>query len=312
MSIRPDGTTTPEHWSPAALRITTAIRSAAWDGATLVNQDGTTNTLSYYLTNDYFSPNAYYAPHAVFYGGYDPNSETFNPANPDAGSLPAFVQNPGFNFGTSLSGIANLRVRPEIDLVNPGPTQGGVNGGTISVLTNWNLGAGVMNPDGSLTLAYRYLGSTAPVVALRAAGNVDIKASITDGFFQTASVPLPQAGTPTYTGALASYTALEGSAYDYSSLTDIQIYDGSTQSITSLDPNVVLAAPQSGGTTQYYANYMQYITRLYYYWGQNSLQYNNGHYIAITPPTTAPPAPVCAAGVGPELCDGLPSVPRGV
>ncbi len=188
---------------------------ATWDGTTLVNQDGTTNALSYYLTNDYFTPNAnaYYAPHAVFYGGYNPNSETFNPASPDAGSLPAFVQNPGFNFGSALNGIANFQARPEIDLVNPSPANG-VNGGTISVLTNWNLGAGAPDANGNLILAYRYQNVIAPVIALRAAGDVDIKASITDGFFQSGSVTLPQpivsGGASTYAASLASYDALVG------------------------------------------------------------------------------------------------------
>ena len=43
---------------------------------------------------------------------------------------------------------------------------------------------GVINPDGSHTLAYRYLGTIAPFIAIRAAGDVRVDASITDGFFQ--------------------------------------------------------------------------------------------------------------------------------
>jgi hypothetical protein len=167
--------------------------------------------------------------------------------------------------------VANFTARPEIDLVNPAPAQGGVNGGNISVLTNWNLGAGVQNPDGSLTLAYRYQGTIAPVLSLRAAGDVRIDASISDGFFQTDAVLLPtgsQSGPPTYANALATYDATLGTSNDASSLTQLILFDGTTQSLIGsdgqpLDPNLVLVAPQPGGSADYYANYLNYLTKLY-------------------------------------------------
>ena len=90
---------------------------------------GLAGAFNYFLTNDYFAPTSANAAHAVFYGGYDPNSESFTPASPDAGSLPAFVQNPGLKLGNAFSGIANFTARPEIDLVNPSPANGGVNNG---------------------------------------------------------------------------------------------------------------------------------------------------------------------------------------
>ena len=44
-----------------------------------------------------------------------------------------------------------LRLRPEIDLVNPGST---INNGNITVASNWNFGAGA-TVGGNTTLYYR-------------------------------------------------------------------------------------------------------------------------------------------------------------
>jgi len=269
---------------------------AIWDGTTLSGTSGTPRDLSYYLSNDYFAPSAgYNAAHAVFYGGYNPNTGTFDPAHPDAGSLPAFVQKVEFHLGSSLTGIDHFQARPEIDLINPSPTDGGVNGGTISVLTNWNLGAGVQNSDGSRTLAYRYQNAIAPVIALRAAGNVRIAASISDGFFQTANVVLPGSssggGPATLDGALAAYNSIAGTAGDFSSVTQIGLFDGTSQLLGTQDPNVVLAAPQAGGSTQYYQDYQDYLAQLYNQWASTFVA-NNGFFLPITAPTVAPPAPV--------------------
>src|SRR6202012_6151338 len=89
---------------------------ASWDGTMLTNADGTANPHSYYLTNDYFTPTTYNTAHAVFYGVYDPdpNTESFNPASPDRGSLPDFVQHGLVGF----TGVAGFQARPDIDLVN--------------------------------------------------------------------------------------------------------------------------------------------------------------------------------------------------
>jgi filamentous hemagglutinin family protein len=267
---------------------------ATWDGSTLTNLDGTSNNLAFYLSNDYFAPTtgAYDSAHAVFYGGYDPNNnESFNPASPDAGSLPDFIQNPGFNLGNTFAGIANFEARPEVDLVNPSPANGGTNGGNITVLTNWNLGAGVVNPDGTTTLAYRYQGTIAPVIALRAAGNVQVDASISDGFFEDTAVAVPNGTTPgTYANALAAYDAIESGGVDFSTLTEIQLFKG-TQSIESLDPNVVFAQPQTGGSALYYDNYILYASQLYYFWGRFGPEFTNGDFYGIAPPTPAAPVP---------------------
>jgi filamentous hemagglutinin family protein len=235
---------------------------ASWDGSTLTNQDGTANSLSYYLTNDYFTPTTYNAAHAVFYGGYDPNTESFNPASPDTGSLPDFVQH---GLGAFI-GVAGFQTRPEIDLINPSPANGGVNNGNISVLTNWNLGAGVQNADGTFTLAYRYNQTIAPVVSLRAANNIEIDASISDGFFQTAPVVLPVPAPPdpnTYANALRYYGFDVGAA---DSSTQINFFGGTSSTLGMVDHNVDLVAPQQNGSSLYYENYLNYAGNLYSDW----------------------------------------------
>lgn len=102
-----------------------------------------------------------------------------------------------------------VHLRPGVDLVNPDPT---INGGNITVASNWNLAAGTVgklqNNTGSLAgtqyfdpsisyvdFAYRYLanygsldapsyGVEAGALTLRAFNNINVNASISDGFFQ--------------------------------------------------------------------------------------------------------------------------------
>jgi hypothetical protein len=260
---------------------------------------GLSGAFNYYLTNDYFTPTSSNAAHAVFYGGYDPNTETFNPASPDAGSLPAFVQQPGLQLANVFSGVANFTARPEIDLVNPSPANGGVNNGNISVLTNWNLGAGVINPDGSVTLAYRYNGAIAPVISLRAAGNIDVKASITDGFFQSVSVVLPNGPPPpsyTYASALSTYDSSVGQIDDS---TQFYFFDGSSELIGAADPNYNLVAPQQSGSSLYYENYISYASNLYSTWTFD-ISYNNYYFVPVTAPQGVAAAPVAPSASDPN------------
>lgn len=97
-----------------------------------------------------------------------------------ADTLLNFVRNPQFAFEAAFGGIENFHARPGIDLLNP---DSAINGGDIRVVSNWNLGAGKQNADGSLDLLYRYNGM-APVLSLRAAGDALFSASLSDGFFQ--------------------------------------------------------------------------------------------------------------------------------
>ncbi|WP_159729612.1 filamentous haemagglutinin family protein [Methylosinus sp. Ce-a6] len=90
---------------------------------------------------------------------------------------------------------SQLHLRPEISLVNPSKA---INGGNISVLSNWNLGgvqtapvASGVAPLTSYTPAYRTKGPIDPgepgALSLRAVNNVDIRATISDGFYEAAS-----------------------------------------------------------------------------------------------------------------------------
>jgi filamentous hemagglutinin family protein len=114
-------------------------------------------------------------------GAYDGNSQAVSSVNADhfnfyQTTLVDFVENGGsaFAFDTRLSqlGVSGFTARPGIVLTNPG--------GDIDVLSNWNLGAGTSDTQ----LYYRYQGDIAPVLTLRAAGNVNLDASISDGFWQ--------------------------------------------------------------------------------------------------------------------------------
>ncbi len=85
------------------------------------------------------------------------------------------------NFGTNVA----AHLRPEIDLVNPTPSTGpnSINGGSITVASNWNFGAGSIDSSGAINLAYRTTNGGEPgTLVLRAANNININATITDGF----------------------------------------------------------------------------------------------------------------------------------
>ncbi|MFC5741285.1 filamentous haemagglutinin family protein [Dyella tabacisoli] len=229
-------------------------------------------TLRDYLSKNYFIPSAANSAHQSFYGyiGADPGK--------GAGSLMSYVQQPGFSFGNRYAGIANVQVRPGIELNSPttGPQQG-----TIAVLTNWNLGAGITQKDGSIALAYRYQGM-APILTVRAAGDLDIKASLTDGFYQQnngavlTDPPPPPAPPPSdngYAAAVAAYTTSQ----NYMSANGIwtgtiKLKAGSAAqgftpgggniSITADPSYQALQAPLKTQSSNYYTNYETYLSEI--------------------------------------------------
>jgi filamentous hemagglutinin family protein len=138
----------------------------------------TADQLAAYLANDYFTPASVNTDHQAFYG-YQSDGTT-------PGTLMGFVENFPISASTTsrFSGVANFSVRPGIELDNPTPATGAIsiNNGNISILTNWNLGAG-SSPG---NLAFRFNGQ-APTITFRAENNVDVKASVSDGFFQIAN-----------------------------------------------------------------------------------------------------------------------------
>ncbi|WP_297352521.1 filamentous haemagglutinin family protein [Paraburkholderia sp.] len=154
--------------------------------------------LTTYLSSDFFTPTTANADHQTFYGYLNGDSTQ------GAGTLMNFVENPGFTFENRFANIANFHAVPGIELDNPSTT---INGGDISVLTNWNLGAGSSSND----LAFRYEGQ-APDIAFRAEHNVELQASLTDGFFQVAN---PTAsGTPIASTPADAYNLVH---FDYAS-----------------------------------------------------------------------------------------------
>lgn len=222
-------------------------------------------TLQSYLTNNFFTPgaNAVNAAHQSFYGYVNGD-----PAQ-GAGTLMSFVTTPVFAFSNSYAGISNLQIRPGVELDNPvfGP-----NGGNISILTNWNLGAG----SSVTSLAYRYNG-LAPILTVLAGNNLDVEASITDGFYQqnngaplTAPV-LPPPPVPTYASDLAAYQISLAKLNAWNS-GSIKLKAGAASSgFTPGGGTVNLAtngdsyylpvnAPLQSQSSAYYANYNLYIS----------------------------------------------------
>lgn len=200
--------------------------------------------LASYFAKYFFVPDtgATDAAHQSFYG-YVNGDPSQGP-----GALMGFVQAPGFTFAPRFASIKNFSIRPGIDLVNPDTK---FNNGSIAILSNWNLGAGVQNGDGSLTLAYRYSGQ-APIVSLRAENNLDIRASITDGFFQGNNI-LGAGTVPTasYDEASAAWVQLQNQLF---------LEDGITPNDV---PGVFSAPTEVSGSDQvavgeYYGQYVAY------------------------------------------------------
>jgi filamentous hemagglutinin family protein len=257
-----DGLIDPAGWYTYGDDGKPVMVAGTWTDATGKILDApTADQLTAYLSNDYFTPDAANAAHVDFFGyaGGDP-------AN-GPGALMGYVQQPGFAFGNRYAAIANVQVRPGMELRNPGDL---INGGDISILTNWNLAAGVQDPtSGAITLAYRY-GSEAPILTVRAEHDLDIRASITDGFFQQNNgadlqdpVTPPDTGSgdnPLYDAVLASYQ--QSKAFlDANGLWNgtINLKAGGTADI-STDPNYQpIQAPLTGQSNTYYTNYGAYI-----------------------------------------------------
>jgi filamentous hemagglutinin family protein len=288
-----DGSMVAGTWTDASGKILAAPADAA--------------TLATYLQNDYFIPDSVNAAHASFYGYMDGD------ASKGPGTLMSYVQQPGYSFGSRYAGIANVQLRPGIELDNPAD---GTQQGKISVLTNWNLGASTTQSDGSIVLAYRYQGM-APILTVRAAGDLDVEASITDGFYQQnngatlANAPAPPTPPPPvsdngYGDALSAYQTIQ-QYFDANGIWNgtINLKPGSVaQGFTpgggtvslAADPNYQpLQAPLTGQSTNYYTNYESYIGEMGSPSGTSStswvLAYKNingvaSHYFLPYSPTT--------------------------
>lgn len=244
------------------------------------------------LTGAYFVAGAANADHVAFYGYRADGSGT------SPGTLMAFVQHgpDGVAGQFARASLQNFSVVPGIELDNPGNA---VNGGNISVLSNWNLGAGAPNNSGSITPDFRYRSTIAPTLTFRAANDFDAYASISDGFYQSQVASIlggvgPVTATGTYTDAKQKFDQLV--SIDDPTQVTVSFNDGATANLTALDPNATLASPLMGQTAGYYSAYLSYTGA----WQQDIEAWTSpdtasnyiGHILPVRPSTT--PAPVLA------------------
>ncbi|MDB5609254.1 MAG: filamentous hemagglutinin [Bradyrhizobium sp.] len=234
---------------------------ATWQGGVLTNNDGTTNNLNYYLTNDYFTPTATNtdptrAAHETFYGYLNGDDTAAQP-----GTLMGFVQSLAVSPVTGSGNVANFQVVPGIELDNP--VSAGVNNGDIKVLSNWNLGA----ENSSGAPVFRYTGSNgsliAPNITFRAAGNIVINASISDGFHETVAFHAPSAptGTSSNTTVLATYNIVSTNAgFNINNVdTGGLPLDRVGQNAQPPAAYLELGLPSATTANGYYTNYQNYI-----------------------------------------------------
>ncbi|PXV60283.1 filamentous hemagglutinin family N-terminal domain-containing protein [Dyella jiangningensis] len=309
-----DGVIDPAGWyGDTPLSGAPTLVAGQWADAkgNLLAAPTTADQLQQYLQNDYFIPTQANGDHAGFYGYIDGD------ASKGAGTLMGYVQQPGYTFGNRYAGIANVQLRPGIELDNPAD---GALQGKISVLTNWNLGAGTTQPDGSIVLAYRYQG-LAPILTVRAAGDLDIQASITDGFYQQNSgaqladpppPPAPPAPPPSdngYATALAAYQASQ-QYLDANNLWNgtINLHAGNAAqgytpgggkaNITADPYYQAVQAPLTAQSANYYTNYEAYIGDIgkgqVGTWAYDFYLINNvpsRYFLAYSPTTLVAPQP---------------------
>ncbi len=231
-----DGIIDPAGWYNAQ----GALVAGTWtDGAGVALPAPTTpEQTADYLSKYFFTPGKADSAHSAFYGYL--NDKTQKP-----GTLMGFVQKPGFTFDARFAGIANFHARPGIELRNPDAT---VNGGAISVLTGWNLASGAT--PGALDFRYR---GDAPVLTLRASNDVDVHASISDGFYQM--------GNPFAGGA--------SQATEAQALTDFQTHQQTEEAVFGADIISLVAMPgdfpgaDPAQSQQYYGQYEQLLSLLF-------------------------------------------------
>lgn len=147
------------------------------------------------------------------------------------GTLMQFVQNPG------VSAPAGFDVAPGVELKSDTLV---VNNGDITLASNWNLGAGGVDAEGRPVLFYRN-GDAPGVLTLRAVRDINVNASLTDGFFHTGNQFDPE-----YIGAVNTYFAhAPAGGLFYQKEVIYKDYWGPGQDLVSLQdvPSSFLGAP---------------------------------------------------------------------
>src|SRR5262249_2763255 len=144
------------------------------------------------------------------------------------------------SFASVDPGLVHLR--PEIALVNP---RSDVNGGNITVASNWNLGAGTVTDAaaGKANLFYRTSAAKeAGTLTLRALNDVQVRATISDGFFTTSGD-----GMTLVAGLVASNIANNPNWTGVTNNTLVATYQRNTTSVADLMP----ASIDSAGSFSY-------------------------------------------------------------
>lgn len=103
--------------------------------------------------------------------------------------------------------------RPEIALVNASSE---INGGNITIASNWNLGAGTFDRAGNYVPYYRTASGDAGVLTLQAVNNIDVRATISDGFYETKDV---FGGTVLVANFIANNPQASGPVKDFNTTT---------------------------------------------------------------------------------------------
>ncbi|MFL9866766.1 filamentous hemagglutinin family protein [Paraburkholderia fungorum] len=210
--------------------------------------------LKTYLANDFFTPTTANADHQSFYGYVNGDANAAVP-----GTLMSFVENglTGVAAQFATTNVANFHVVPGIELDNPSTA---INNGDISVLTNWNLGAGASPTN----LAFRFNGQ-APDITFRAVHDVQVDASLTDGFFQIVNPTAPPLSTitivpPTPSSASAEHHEFYDNIGGYGSYAQQNnTYYGGHLVAPALASNPAFVGGDSAAIAQYYGLYKIYL-----------------------------------------------------
>ncbi|HEY8066796.1 MAG TPA: filamentous hemagglutinin family protein [Methylosinus sp.] len=220
-------------------------------------------TSGLYPTSTYAAPaSGAYLPHVGFYQN---NLLNFveNPFSGNAAAVAADFAEAKLQVGdrpaTALPSTS-LHLRPEVDLVNPSSS---INGGNVNVASNWNLGAGVYNTaTGAFSLYYRTTNGGEPgVLMLRAANNIQLNATISDGFYETSD--------PFFVAAVASSLALNNPSL--AQATSLYLSRNTKGTAAYMPGMTSIYAPPTVFPSSYGAVAQNTWYALYYYYYSNTL-----------------------------------------
>ncbi|MGF6312177.1 filamentous hemagglutinin family protein [Bradyrhizobium sp. i1.8.4] len=163
-------------------------------------------------------------------------------------TLASFVRNVAVTPAAGGASFGGMHVRPEIDLINPSLD---VNNGNITVASNWNLGAGSVDASGHVSLVYRTTSGGEPgSLLLQAKNNVNINATVSDGFFvnytppratDAASLYASEVSSSLYQSYLGMFPDGNNLVYDSSGIADYLVKTNGSWS----GPSAPIASPSA-------------------------------------------------------------------